>query len=195
MKVNYVNNYQRRIYSSPDWGIIRLVTLFMCLIMTSSNGNIFRVTGPLCGEFTGPGEFSAQRPMTRSFDVFFGLRPHKGLIKQPWGWSFETSSWSLWRHYNVSARPKRLSKTYSFMINIAMADQQSLKVIWCLIMWYKQIFCIPILTRSNTIGFRICHARCIVAAYCHSVTGIVLLYLNAVLLEYRSDSTMANRAL
>ena len=25
--------------------------------MTSSNGNIFRVTGPLCGEFTGPGEF------------------------------------------------------------------------------------------------------------------------------------------
>ena len=23
-------------------------------IMTSSNGNIFRVTGPLCGEFTGP---------------------------------------------------------------------------------------------------------------------------------------------
>ena len=26
-------------------------------MMTSSNGNIFRVTGPLCGGFTGPGEF------------------------------------------------------------------------------------------------------------------------------------------
>ena len=26
-------------------------------MMTSSNGNIFRVTGPLCGKFTGPGEF------------------------------------------------------------------------------------------------------------------------------------------
>ena len=25
--------------------------------MTSSNENIFRVTGTLCGEFTGPGEF------------------------------------------------------------------------------------------------------------------------------------------
>ena len=37
--------------------------------MTSSNGNIFHVTGPLCGEFTGPGEFPAQRPVTRSFDV------------------------------------------------------------------------------------------------------------------------------
>ena len=40
-------------------------------MMTSSNGNIFRVTGPLCGEVTGPGEIPAQRPLTRSFDVFF----------------------------------------------------------------------------------------------------------------------------
>ena len=37
--------------------------------MTSSNGTIFRVTGTLCGEFTGPGEFPTQRPVTRSFDV------------------------------------------------------------------------------------------------------------------------------
>ena len=44
-------------------------------MMTSSNGNIFRVTGPLCGEFTGPGEFPAQRPVTRGLDVFFDLRP------------------------------------------------------------------------------------------------------------------------
>ena len=50
--------------------------------MTSSNGNIFRVTGPLCGEFTGPGEFPAQRPVTRSFDVFFDLRLNKRLSKQ-----------------------------------------------------------------------------------------------------------------
>ena len=34
--------------------------------MTSSNGTIFRVTGPLYGEFTGPGEFQAQRPVKRS---------------------------------------------------------------------------------------------------------------------------------
>ena len=43
---------------------------YFCM-MTSSNGNIFRVTGPLCGEFTGPGEFPAQRPVPRSLDVFF----------------------------------------------------------------------------------------------------------------------------
>ena len=49
------------------------------LTMTSSNGNIFRVTGHLCGEFTGPGEFPAQRPVTRSFDVFFDLRLNKRL--------------------------------------------------------------------------------------------------------------------
>ena len=51
-------------------------------MMTSSNGNIFRVTGPLCGEFTGPGEFPTQRPVTRSFDVFFDLRLNKRLSKQ-----------------------------------------------------------------------------------------------------------------
>ena len=73
--------------------------------MTSSNGNIFRVTGPLCREFTGPGEFPAQRPVTRSFDVFFDLRPNKRLSKQPWGWWFETLSWSLWRHCDVLGRP------------------------------------------------------------------------------------------
>ena len=56
-----------------------------CLVyfmMTSSNGNIFRVAGHLCGEFTCPGEFPAQRPVTRSFDVFFDLRLIKWLNKQ-----------------------------------------------------------------------------------------------------------------
>ena len=70
-------------------------------MMTSSNGNIFRVTGPLCGEFTGPGEFPTQRPVTRSFDVYFDLCPDKRLGKQLWGWWFETLSHSLWRHRNV----------------------------------------------------------------------------------------------
>ena len=70
-------------------------------MMTSLNGNIFRVTGPLCGEFTGPGEFTAQRPVTRGFDVFFYLRLNKRLSKQPQGWWFETPSWSLWRQCNA----------------------------------------------------------------------------------------------
>ena len=69
--------------------------------MTSLIGNIFRVTGHLCGEFTGPGEFPTQRPVTRSFDVFFDLGLNKRLSKQPWGWWFETPSWSLWPQCNV----------------------------------------------------------------------------------------------
>ena len=48
-------------------------------MMTSLNGNIFRVTGPLCGEFTDPGEVPAQRPVTRSFDAAFHLRLNKRL--------------------------------------------------------------------------------------------------------------------
>ena len=51
-------------------------------MMTSSNGNIFRVTG----------EFPAQRPVTRSFDVFFDPRLNNRLGKQSWGWWFETPS-------------------------------------------------------------------------------------------------------
>ena len=46
------------------------------------------------------GEFPAQRPVTRSFDVFFDLRLNTRLSKQSWGWWFETSSGPLWRHCN-----------------------------------------------------------------------------------------------
>ena len=76
--------------------------LYHFSMMTSSNGNIFRITGHLCGEFTGPGEFPAQRPVTWSFfDVFFDLRLNERLSKQPWGWWFETPPWSSWRQCNV----------------------------------------------------------------------------------------------
>ena len=53
------------------------------------------------------GEFPAQRPVTRSFDVFFDLRLNKCLSKQLWGWWFETPSWSLWRHCNGRLKIER----------------------------------------------------------------------------------------
>ena len=68
--------------------------------MTSSNGNIFRVTGLCVGNWPVSGEFPAQRPVTHSFDVFFGLRLIKRLSKHSRGWWFETRSHPLWRHYN-----------------------------------------------------------------------------------------------
>ena len=49
-------------------------------MMTSSNGNVFRVTGPLCWEFMG--EFQSLRPVAWSFDVFFDLRLNERLSKQ-----------------------------------------------------------------------------------------------------------------
>ena len=47
------------------------------------------------------GEFPAQRPLTRSFDVFFDLCPNKRLSKQSWGWWFEMPSGPIWRHSNA----------------------------------------------------------------------------------------------
>ena len=64
--------------------------------MTSSNGNIFRVTALCAGNSSVTGEFPAQRPVTRSFDVFFGLRLNKRLSKQSWDWWFEKPPRSLW---------------------------------------------------------------------------------------------------
>ena len=50
----------------------------------------------LCaGNSPATGEFPSQRPVTRSFDVFFDL---KRLSKQSWGWWFETLSRPLWGH-------------------------------------------------------------------------------------------------
>ena len=48
-------------------------------------------------------EFPAQRPVTRSFYVFFDLRLNKRLSIQSWGWWFETPPRPLWRHCNVIA--------------------------------------------------------------------------------------------
>ena len=66
--------------------------------MTSSNGNIFRVTGPLWGEPPTTGGFPSQRP---AVDVFFYQRLNKRLSKQSRPRWFETPSRSVWRHCNV----------------------------------------------------------------------------------------------
>ena len=56
----------------------------------------------LCaGNWPVTGEFPSQRPVTRSFGVFFYLRLNKRLSKQWRRCWFETPSCSLWRHWNV----------------------------------------------------------------------------------------------
>ena len=72
------------------------------IMMTSWNGNIFRFTGHLCREFTGPRWI----PRTKASDsepwCFFYLRLNKRSSKQSRGWWFETPSRPLWRHRNDS---------------------------------------------------------------------------------------------
>ena len=67
-------------------------------MMTSSYGNISALLALCAGNSPVPDEFLSQRPVTRSFDVFFNLRLNKRLSKQSWGWWFEMPSRPLWRH-------------------------------------------------------------------------------------------------
>ena len=79
------------------------------------------------------GEFPAQRPVRRNFDIFFDLRLNKRLSKQSCGWWFETLSCPLWRQCNVlqsmlkkdvgktwqetGYSPQRVSYLYDILIN------------------------------------------------------------------------------
>ena len=70
------------------------------------------------------GEFPAQRPVTRSFGVFFDLHLNKSLSKQSWRWRFETPSRLLWHHcnrYNKSRFHKRGTKFYIMKIKSGFA--------------------------------------------------------------------------
>ena len=69
-------------------------------MMTSSNGSIFRVTGHLCGEFTGPRWIPRKKASNAELSCFFDLHPNKRLSKQWQGWWFEKPSCPLWRHRN-----------------------------------------------------------------------------------------------
>ena len=87
-------------------------------MVTSSNGNTFSALLALCvGNSPVTGEFPSQRPVTRSFDVFFDLRLNKRLSKQPRRWRFETPWRSLWRHCNAIAESGVVTRqTYSTQV-------------------------------------------------------------------------------
>ena len=53
------------------------------------------------GNSSVTGEFPAQRPVTRSLNVFFDLCLTKRSSKQCWGWWFETPPGPLWCCCNV----------------------------------------------------------------------------------------------
>ena len=59
--------------------------MVILVMMMSSNGNIFHVTGLLCGNPSVTGEFPSQKTVRRSFEVFFDLRLSNRLSKQDAG--------------------------------------------------------------------------------------------------------------
>ena len=74
--------------SIPTWWRRQMETFSALLALCAGNSPV-------------TGEFLAQRPVTRSFDVFFDLRLNKRLNKQSWGWWYDRPLRSLWRHFNA----------------------------------------------------------------------------------------------
>ena len=73
-------------------------------MMTSSNENIFCVTGVLCGEFTGRRWIPLAKASDAELKCFPWFVPEETVGKPSWGWWFETLSRPLWRHCNVMCR-------------------------------------------------------------------------------------------
>ena len=102
--------------------------------MMSSNENISRVTGPLCGEFTRHRWIPhTQRPVTRSFGVFLDLRlnkreagdlgchcAHYDFTVMEWYNNFDMKillhNWKIWmpseEYFIGYIRPHRVRMTY-----------------------------------------------------------------------------------
>ena len=86
---------QGQVYGSP-WGC-RLIGISWWRHQMEKK---IRLTGLCAGNSPVTGEFPAQRPVTHSFDVFFGLRLSQQLSKHWRHWWFEMPPRSLWRHCN-----------------------------------------------------------------------------------------------
>ena len=100
-------------------------------MMTSSNENIFRVTGPLCGEFTGHRWVPLTKPVSRSLDVFFDLRLNKPLSKQSWAGDLRSHR----AHYDVIVMSIKAStftgqSTACLKTNNRTDDKEMLKALW-----------------------------------------------------------------
>ena len=84
----------RKSFSGNRWAFVSELTFLELELnmMTSSNGNIFRVALlAICARNAAVlGEFNAQMPVTRSFDIFFDLPLNRRFSKQSRGLWFET---------------------------------------------------------------------------------------------------------
>ena len=104
----HVSTYQTTLFLNGTRNIARCHghswLRYQCssFMMTSLNGNMFRVIGHLCGKFTGHRWISRTKASDAELWCYCDLRLNKQLSKQWWGWWFETPSHPLWRHCNVT---------------------------------------------------------------------------------------------
>ena len=85
---NAILQFQPRLVLFFSWWRHQMETFSALLTLCAGNSPV-------------TGEFPSQRPVTRSFDLFFHLYLNKCSSKQSWGWWSETPSCSLWRHCTV----------------------------------------------------------------------------------------------
>ena len=92
-----------------NYGLILDASIFM---MTSSNGNIFRVTGHLCGKFTGLRWFPHKGQWRGALMFFFYLCLNKRLRKHSWGGNLRRYC----AHYGVIAMFKAIYISIEFRL-------------------------------------------------------------------------------
>ena len=89
-------------------------------MMASSNENVFRVTGHLCGELTSPRWIPRKRPVTRSFDVFF---------------------FCVWKNASVNNREacvlRRYCAHYDVTVMVCLVHEAFINVVHLFITWRR----------------------------------------------------------
>ena len=100
MSVSRILSRSLEFASLMEW-LHKFTNLHACNARWRHQSETFSALLAICaGNSPVPVEFPTQRPVSRSFDIFFDLHPNKRLSKQCWGWWSETPSCPLWRHHN-----------------------------------------------------------------------------------------------
>ena len=111
------------------------------------------------GSHRSPVNYLSQRPVARSFDVFFQLCLTEGLSKQSWDWWFGMPSRSLWRHCNENVLS---NKILSYVSRVA-----SLWILLCFL-FFQEGVCNQIWLHRGEIRFVqniIIHTSCELAVW------------------------------
>ena len=111
----------------------------MAGMMTSSNGNFFRVTGPLCREFTAHRWISLTKASATDLWCFLWASLNKRLSKQSRHWWLEMPSHSLWRRCNSEFLHTPRSDS-SFMGDVILTSF-SFSVLIALITHWNLVMC------------------------------------------------------